>query len=85
MDSGPQQYYTAAMSKTVCVSKVGFTVAIAITAMLALVVVVVAYSCLLMLDRNERRRSEAKRPLPHPTQVPNPIFDKRTREGTLCE
>lgn len=52
MDSGPQQYYTAAMSKTVCVSKVGFTVAIAITAMLALVVVVVAYSCLLMLDRD---------------------------------
>ena len=37
---------------TVCLSKIGFIVAIAITAMLALVVVVVAYSALLMLDRD---------------------------------
>lgn len=38
---------------TVCVSKIGFVVSIAITAMLALVVVVVAYSALLLLDRDE--------------------------------
>ena len=37
---------------TVCLSKIGFIVAIAITAMLAFVVVVVAYSALLMLDRD---------------------------------
>ena len=42
----------AAAMTTVCVSKIGFIVAIAITAMLAIVVVVVAYSALLMLDRD---------------------------------
>ena len=42
----------AAAMTTVCVSKIGFIVAIAITAMLALVVVIVAYSALLMLDRD---------------------------------
>ena len=38
---------------TVCVSKIGFVVSIVITAMLALVVVVVAYSALLLLDRDK--------------------------------
>ena len=50
----------AASMTTVCVSKIGFIVAIAITAMLALVVVVVAYSALLMLDRDNISASASR-------------------------
>ena len=50
----------AAAMTTVCVSKIGFIVAIAITAMLALVVVIVAYSALLMLDRDNISASASR-------------------------
>lgn len=55
----------------VCVSMVGFIIALIITALLALVAVAVAVSCWLMAYR---RRPKIPGPLPHPPDFPNPLF-----------
>jgi hypothetical protein len=55
----------------VCVSTLGFIIALIITALLALVAVAVAVSCWLMAYR---RRPKIDGPLPHPAEFPNPLF-----------
>ena len=55
----------------VCVSTMGFIIALIITALLALVAVAVAVSCWLMAYR---RRPKIDGPLPHPAEFPNPLF-----------
>lgn len=55
----------------ICVSMIGFIIALVITALLALVAVAVAVSCWLMAYR---RRPKAAGPLPHPPEFPNPLF-----------
>ena len=55
----------------VCVSKIGFIIALVITALLALVAVAIAVSCWLMAYR---RRPKTEGPLPHPPAFPNPLF-----------
>merc|ERR1711892_1598717 len=59
----------------VCVSKIGFIIALVITALLALVAVAIAVSCWLMAYR---RRPKAVGPLPHPAEFPNPLFTTPT-------
>ena len=54
-----------------CVSKIGFIIALVITALLALVAVAIAVSCWLM---TYRRRPKTEGPLPHPAEFPNPLF-----------
>lgn len=58
-------------AEDICVSVIGLIVALVITALLALVAVAVAVSCWLMAYR---RTPNVNGPLPHPTQVPNPMF-----------
>ncbi len=55
----------------VCVSKIGFIIALVITDLLALVAVAIAVSCWLMAYR---RRPKTDGPLPHPPEFPNPLF-----------
>ena len=55
----------------VCVSKIGFIIALVITALLALVAVAIAVSCWLMAYK---RRPKTTGPLPHPPEFPNPLF-----------
>ncbi len=55
----------------VCVSKIGFIIALVITALLALVAVAIAVSCWLMAYR---KRPKTAGPLPHPPEFPNPLF-----------
>ena len=55
----------------VCVNKLGFIIALIITALLALVAVAIAVSCWLMAYR---RRPKIHGPLPHPPEFPNPLF-----------
>ena len=55
----------------VCVSKIGFIIALIITALLALVAVAIAVSCWLMAYR---KRPKTAGPLPHPPEFPNPLF-----------
>merc|ERR1712233_223137 len=50
-----------------CVSKIGFIIALVITALLALVAVAIAVSCWLMAYR---RRPKSAGPLPHPAEFP---------------
>ena len=59
----------------VCVSKIGFIIALVITALLALVAVAIAVSCWLMAYR---RRPKTAGPLPHPAEFPNPLFTTPT-------
>ncbi len=59
----------------VCVSKIGFIIALVITALLALVAVAVAVSCWLMAYR---RKPKSAGPLPHPAEFPNPLFTTPT-------
>ena len=59
----------------VCVSKIGFIIALVITALLALVAVAIAVSCWLMAYR---RRPKSSGPLPHPAEFPNPLFTTPT-------
>ena len=58
-------------NEEVCVSKIGFIIALVITALLALVAVAIAVSCWLMAYR---RRPKTEGPLPHPPEFPNPLF-----------
>ena len=58
-------------NEEVCVSKIGFILALVITALLALVAVAIAVSCWLMAYR---RRPKTEGPLPHPPEFPNPLF-----------
>lgn len=58
-------------NEEVCVSKIGFIIALVITALLALVAVAIAVSCWLMAYR---RRPRTNGPLPHPPEFPNPLF-----------
>lgn len=55
----------------ICVSMIGFIIALVLTALLALVAVAVAVSCWLMAWR---RRPRPQGPLPHPPEFPNPLF-----------
>ncbi|KAJ4432723.1 hypothetical protein ANN_21360 [Periplaneta americana] len=55
----------------ICVSMIGFIIALVITALLALVAVAVAVSCWLMAYR---RKPKTTGPLPHPPEFPNPLF-----------
>jgi len=55
----------------ICVSKLGFIIALIITALLALVAVAIAISCWLMAYRRRRR---VDGPLPHPPEFPNPLY-----------
>ncbi|BES97160.1 PTI [Nesidiocoris tenuis] len=55
----------------ICVSMIGFIIALIITALLALVAVAVAVSCWLLAYR---RRPKTSGPLPHPPDFPNPLF-----------
>lgn len=67
-------YFPAAnaqRSDDICVSMIGFIIALIITALLALVAVAVAVSCWLMAYR---RKPKATGPLPHPPEFPNPLF-----------
>ena len=59
----------------VCVSKIGFIIALVITALLALVAVAIAVSCWLMAYR---RKPKSAGPLPHPAEFPNPLFTTPT-------
>lgn len=61
----------AQRAEDICVSMIGFIIALVITALLALVAVAVAVSCWLMAYR---RRPKATGPLPHPPEFPNPLF-----------
>lgn len=61
----------AQRSEDICVSMIGFIIALIITALLALVAVAVAVSCWLMAYR---RRPKSTGPLPHPPEFPNPLF-----------
>ena len=60
-----------ALNAEVCVSKIGFIIALVITALLALVAVAIAVSCWLMAYK---RRPKTTGPLPHPPEFPNPLF-----------
>ncbi|RZF34371.1 hypothetical protein LSTR_LSTR008910 [Laodelphax striatellus] len=55
----------------ICISMIGFIIALVITALLALVAVAVAVSCWLLAYR---RRPKTSGPLPHPPEFPNPLF-----------
>ncbi|KAG8317254.1 hypothetical protein J6590_031385 [Homalodisca vitripennis] len=55
----------------ICVSMIGFIIALIMTALLALVAVAVAVSCWLIAYR---RRPKVSGPLPHPPEFPNPLF-----------
>ena len=66
---GPQQ--RSLDNAEVCVSKIGFIIALVITALLALVAVAIAVSCWLMAYK---RRPKTTGPLPHPPEFPNPLF-----------
>jgi len=55
----------------ICVSMIGFIIALIMTALLALVAVAVAVSCWLIAYR---RRPKVTGPLPHPPEFPNPLF-----------
>ena len=59
------------LNAEVCVSKIGFIIALVITALLALVAVAIAVSCWLMAYK---RRPKTTGPLPHPPEFPNPLF-----------
>ncbi|CAH1100710.1 unnamed protein product [Psylliodes chrysocephalus] len=61
----------AQRAEDICVSMIGFIIALIITALLALVAVAVAVSCWLMAYR---RRPKSTGPLPHPPEFPNPLF-----------
>lgn len=61
----------AQRSDDICVSMIGFIIALILTALLALVAVAVAVSCWLMAYR---RRPKSTGPLPHPPEFPNPLF-----------
>lgn len=61
----------AQRSEDICVSMIGFIIALVLTALLALVAVAVAVSCWLMAYR---RRPKSTGPLPHPPEFPNPLF-----------
>lgn len=70
----PDPFFAAPIiqpAEDICVSVIGLIVALVITALLALVAVAVAVSCWLMAYR---RTPNVNGPLPHPTQVPNPMF-----------
>jgi len=69
----PQRSRTG--DEDVCVSKIGFIIALVITALLALVAVAIAVSCWLMAYR---RRPKSAGPLPHPAEFPNPLFTTPT-------
>ena len=56
-------------------SKIGFIIALVITALLALVAVAIAVSCWLMAYR---RKPKSAGPLPHPAEFPNPLFTTPT-------
>ena len=56
----------SSLNAEVCVSKVGFIIALVITALLALVAVAIAVSCWLMAYK---RRPKTTGPLPHPPEV----------------
>lgn len=58
-------------AEDICVSIIGFIIALVITALLALVAVAVAVSCWLMAYR---KRPHTNGPLPHPPEFPNPLF-----------
>ncbi|XP_031350388.1 uncharacterized protein LOC116176061 [Photinus pyralis] len=67
----PTEAPNAQRAEDICVSMIGFIIALVITALLALVAVAVAVSCWLMAYR---RRPKATGPLPHPPEFPNPLF-----------
>ncbi|KAK2714566.1 hypothetical protein QYM36_008951, partial [Artemia franciscana] len=69
--SAPTEAPDTARIEEVCVNKLGFIIALIITALLALVAVAIAVSCWLMAYR---RRPKIHGPLPHPPEFPNPLF-----------
>jgi len=77
LDHGGEQRFSAptetpdVVRQQVCVSTMGFIIALVITALLALVAVAVAVSCWLMAYR---RKPKVDGPLPHPAEFPNPLF-----------
>lgn len=77
LDRGGEERFTSpteapdVVRQEVCVSTMGFIIALIITALLALVAVAVAVSCWLMAYR---RRPKVEGPLPHPAEFPNPLF-----------
>jgi len=77
LDHGGEERFSApteapdVVRQEVCVSTMGFIIALIITALLALVAVAVAVSCWLMAYR---RRPKVDGPLPHPAEFPNPLF-----------
>lgn len=77
LDRGGEERFSApteapdVIREEVCVSTMGFIIALIITALLALVAVAVAVSCWLMAYR---RRPKIDGPLPHPAEFPNPLF-----------
>lgn len=77
LDRGGEERFSApteapeVVRQEVCVSTMGFIIALIITALLALVAVAVAVSCWLMAYR---RRPKIDGPLPHPAEFPNPLF-----------
>ncbi|KAG8227100.1 hypothetical protein J437_LFUL007437 [Ladona fulva] len=67
----PKEAPSMSEEQDICVSMIGFIIALVITALLALVAVAVAVSCWLMAYR---RRPKIAGPLPHPPEFPNPLF-----------
>lgn len=67
----PAEAPSAQRVEDICVSMVGFIIALIITALLALVAVAIAVSCWLMAYR---RQPKTAGPLPHPPEFPNPLF-----------
>ena len=66
-----EQTRNFSVDEVVCVSKIGFIIALVITALLALVAIAIAVSCWLMADK---RKPQEQEPLPHPSTFPNPLF-----------
>ncbi|KAK9513085.1 hypothetical protein O3M35_001355 [Rhynocoris fuscipes] len=67
----PSEAPSVQQVEDICVSMIGFIIAIVITALLSLVAVAVAVSCWLIAYR---RRPKTGGPLPHPPEFPNPLF-----------
>ncbi|KAF7389943.1 hypothetical protein HZH68_011800 [Vespula germanica] len=77
LTADPAEVPSAQRVEDICVSMVGFIIALVITALLALVAVAIAVSCWLMAYR---RQPKTAGPLPHPPEFPNPLF---TTESTI--
>ncbi|CAH0390731.1 unnamed protein product [Bemisia tabaci] len=69
--AGPPDAPEPQRAEDICISVIGFIIALIVTALLALVAVAVAVSCWLLAYR---RRPTLAGPLPHPPEFPNPLF-----------